>query len=198
MNRTIKLLMLSDVFMLTGFGLMDPILAIFFKENLVGGTIFTAGIASALFLITKCIVQLPFSRYVDGHDDKMKWLIIGMFFIAATPFLYLFAKHITHIYFAQILYGIGSGLAYPTWVGLWSVHLDKKHESFEWTLYSTFTGLGTASTAALGAAIAQFFGFKWTFILVGIMSAIGGIILFGIERKNMPKPTLYGFYKKRL
>ena len=53
MNRTIKLLMFSDIFVLTGFGLIEPILAIFIKENLVGGTIFAAGLASMIFLVTK-------------------------------------------------------------------------------------------------------------------------------------------------
>ena len=36
MNKTIVLLIISDVFLLTGFGLMQPILSIFIKENLVG------------------------------------------------------------------------------------------------------------------------------------------------------------------
>ncbi|MEK6840242.1 MAG: MFS transporter, partial [Nanoarchaeota archaeon] len=131
MNRTITLLMFSDVFTMLGFGLIDPILAIFIKENLIGGTVFAAGLASTLFLITKCIIQLPFSRYVDNHDDKVKWLILGSFLIALVPFIYIFSTTIFHIYLAQILYGIGSGLAYPTWLGLWSNHLDKKHESIE-------------------------------------------------------------------
>ncbi|MBW3004645.1 MFS transporter, partial [Candidatus Woesearchaeota archaeon] len=184
MNRTIKLLMFSDIFFMTGFGLIDPILAIFIKENLVGGTIFAAGLASTLFLITKCLVQLPFSRYVDSHDDKIKWLLIGSCLIATVPFIYIFTRHVYYIYFAQILYGLGSGLAYPTWLGLWSTHLDKNHESFEWSLYSTLTGLGTAVTAVIGAAIAEFIGFNYTFALVGLMSIIGCIILLWLEAKN--------------
>ena len=160
MNRTIKLLLFSDIFVATGFGLIDPILAIYIKEDLIGGTIFAAGLASTLFLVTKCLIQLPFSRYVDKHDEKVKWLILGTILIATVPFVYIFAKDIKLIYFAQIIFGIGSGLAYPTWLGLWSIHLDKDHESFEWALYSTLTGLGTAATAGIGAAIAQFIGFK--------------------------------------
>lgn len=184
MNKTIKLLMLSDIFVFTGFGLIDPILAIFIKENLIGGTILAAGIASMIFLLTKCIVQLPFSRYVDTHDEKVKWLILGTFLIALVPFFYIFATHIKHIYAAQVLYGIASGLAFPTWLGLWSTHLDRNHESFEWSLYSTLSGIGTAATAAIGAGIAEFIGFNYTFILVGIMSLIGCSVLFWLERKQ--------------
>lgn len=173
--------MFSDIFFITGFGLIDPILAIFIKENLTGGTIFAAGLASTLFCITKCVIQLPFSKYVDKHDDKVKWLILGSMLIAVVPFLYLFAKDVNVIYIAQFIYGIGSGLAYPTWLGIWSTHLDKKHESFEWSLYSTLTGIGTAITAAIGGLIAQYIGFAITFILVGTLSIVGCGILFRLE-----------------
>jgi MFS family permease len=199
MNRTLKLLMLSDIFVLTGFGLIEPILAIFIKENLAGGTIFAAGMASALFLITKCLIQLPFSRYIDRHDDKVKWLILGTLLISMVPFIYVYADHINFIYIAQIVYGLGSGFAYPTWLGLWTTHIDSKHESFEWSLYSTLTGLGTAATAAIGAAIAQFIGFTYTFMLVGAMSLLGCFILFGLEKKQvtMTRIELHHYHKKR-
>jgi len=184
MNRTIKFLMLSDIFILTGFGLIAPILAIFIKENLTGGTIFAAGIASTIFLLVKSIIQLPFSKYVDSHDNKVKWLIVGTFLVSTVPFLYIFAKHIYFIYLAQVIYGIGYGFAYPTWLGLWSTHLDKKHESFEWSLYSTSVGIGVAITAAIGGAVAQFLGFTHTFSLAGIMTVTGFLVLFGLEKKN--------------
>jgi len=184
MNRTIKLLMISDIFVLTGFGLIDPILAIFIKDNLIGGTIFSAGLASMIFFLTKSIIQLPFSRHVDKTENKTRWLILGTLLISIVPFIYIFTSGIKMIYLAQLIHGIGSGLAYPTWLGLWSINLDRKQESFEWSLYSTLTGLGTAATAAVGAAIAQFVGFKFTFALVGVMSLIGCFILLWLNEKN--------------
>lgn len=181
MNRTIKLLMLSDVFVMTGFGLIDPILAIFVKDNLVGGTIFAAGMASTLFLLVKSLIQLPFSRYIDKTKNKKKWLIMGTLLVSCVPWVYIFATNIYHIYFAQILHGIASGLAYPTWLGLWSLNLDQGKESYEWSLYSTMTGLGVAITSAIGAAIAQYIGFIYTFLLVWIMALVGSGILFYLE-----------------
>ena len=199
MNRTIKLLMLSDIFLITGFGLIDPILAIFLKENLIGGTIFAAGIASTLFLITKSVVQLPFSRYVDKHDHKVRWLIVGTLIITTIPFLYIFLNDIKYIYLVQMLHGIGSGLAYPTWLGLWSTNLDRKHESFEWSLYSTLSGIGTSITGIVGAAIAEYLGFKFTFALVGFMSLLGSLILLGLEKKKekLKTTTLKHYHTKR-
>ena len=197
-NRTIFLLMLSDIFVGTGFGLIDPILAIFFKENIVGGTILTAGFASTLFLMVKSIVQLPFSKYVDSHKKKVKWLIVGSFLISSVPIIYIFSENIWHIYIAQIIMGIGSGLSYPTWLGIWSTHLDKNHESFEWSLYSTISGIGVALTASIGAALAEFVGFSATFITVGIFSIIGTFILFWLEKSNHKESLeLLHFHTKR-
>ncbi|HLC84309.1 MAG TPA: MFS transporter [Candidatus Nanoarchaeia archaeon] len=198
MNRTIKLLMLSDIFALTGFGLIEPILAIFIKENLVGGTIFAAGVASTLFLVTKSIVQLPFSRYVDNHDHNAWWILAGMAITSSVPFIYIVSTTIDTIYIAQIILGIGAGLTYPTWLGLWSTHLDRDHESYEWSLYSTLTGLGTAVSAAVGGAIAQFAGFTATFTIVGLMSLTGmGILLFLDKRHKRLTPIFPVAHHKR-
>lgn len=188
MNRTVKLLMISDIFVISGFGLITPIMAVFINNKIIGGTIFTAGIASAVFMITKGIIQLPFSNYVDSHNDKdgLKWLITGTILIACVPFLYIFSKTILHIYFAEFIFGVGSGLAYPTWLGVWSRNLDGQKESFQWSLYSTFVAIGMAISAALGAGIAEFMGFKFTFVFVGLMSMIGCAIVFYL-RKTMKK-----------
>ena len=188
MNRTVKLLMISDIFVISGFGLITPIMAVFINDKIIGGTVFTAGIASAVFMVTKGIIQLPFSSYVDSHNDKdgLKWLITGTILIACVPFLYIFSKTIFHIYFAEFIFGVGSGLAYPTWLGVWSRNLDGQKESFQWSLYSTFVAIGMAISAALGAGIAEFLGFKFTFVFVGLMTMIGCAIVFYL-RKTMKK-----------
>lgn len=178
MNKAIKLLIISDIFVFTGFGLIDPILAIFVKENLAGGTIFAAGLASMIFLLTKSIVQIPFSRFVDSHDDRIKWLIFGTSIISIVPLMYFFSTDIRHIYLAQFLHGIGTGLAFPTWLGIWSLNLDRGHESFEWSLYSALVGIGTAASAAVGGSLAGLFGFKYTFLFVAAMSMVGCGVLF--------------------
>lgn len=184
-NPIIFYLLVADIFVVSGFGLIDPILAIFVKDNLIGGTVFTAGLASTIYLISKSLTQLPFSKHVDTHDDQddLKWLIRGTLLVFVAPLIYIFSTHIYHIYIAQLIHGIGSGLAYSTWLGLWSTHLDKKRESFEWCLYSTTVGVGTALAAVVGAALAEFVGFRLTFILVAVLSVVGCLILYRLKKK---------------
>lgn len=184
MNRTIKLLMVSDIFVLTGFGLIQPILAIFINDGVAGGSIFSAGLASTLFLLTKSVVQLPFSKYIDGSRNKRRWLLLGTLMTAIVPVLYIFVNNIYQVYIAEIVYGVGSGLAYPTWVGLYTTNLKEGQESFEWSIYSTLTGLGSAATAAVGASIAHFVGFKLTFIATGILCILGSMILLFLDQKS--------------
>ncbi len=184
MNRTMKLLMLSDIFVLTGFGLIQPILAIFINGDVAGGTVLTAGLASTIFLVIKSLVQLPFGRYIDSHTRKTRWLMIGTMLMAGVPVIYLSADSIYQVYLAEAIYGLGSGLAYPTWLGLWSTNLDKGRESFQWSIYSTSTGLGTAATGTLGAVVASLLGFRATFVFAGIMCILGCLTLLILEKMN--------------
>jgi MFS transporter, DHA1 family, multidrug resistance protein len=197
LNRTLYLLWFSDVFILTGFGLIAPIMAIYIAGSVTGGTIFAAGLASALYMVTKAIVQIPFSRYVDSHENKVKWLHLGTFLIVTVPFQYIFAKNVYSIYIAQIIYGIGAGIAASSWLSLWSTHLDKHHEGFEWSLYSATVGLGTGLSAFLGGTLATHFGFKFTMFIMGTLAFIGLLILLYLEHKNYNKNLDYISHPKK-
>ncbi len=193
MNRTMKLLLLSDIFVLTGFGLIQPILAIYINDGSVtGGTMLTAGMASALFMLTKSLVQLPFGHYVDGQESKEKWLVLGTLLMSAVPLIYLSASSIYQVYLAEVIYGLGSGLAYPTWLGLWSVNLDRGRESFQWSVYHTSTGVGAAATGAAGAAVASHVGFSATFLLAGLLCILGCLVLLILERRSSRREKDYG------
>ncbi|MAG47419.1 hypothetical protein CL617_02340 [archaeon] len=187
MDRIIKLLIVSELFLFTGFSLIDPFLAVFVKEDLVNGSLIAAGFATTLFLVIKSVVQLPFSKYIDSHRDKLRFLIIGSLIVSTVPFIYIFATRIEHIYIAQIIRGVGAGLAVPTWLGLFTTHIDKGKESFEWSIYSTSLGMGMAVSGLVGATIASFLGFKITFIIVGILALIGSSILFKLEVQEHKK-----------
>ncbi len=184
MNRTAKLLMLSDILVLTGLGLIQPILAIFINDGVDGGSVLSAGLASTLFLVTKSLVQLPFGMYIDKVKNKSRWLLVGTSIVSCVPVMYVFIDNIHQVYIAEIINGIGSGLAYPAWVALWSANVEKGNEGFEWSLYSTSTGLGTAFTAAIGAAIASMLGFTATFVFTSLMCLFGAGIILMLDREE--------------
>src|SRR5271157_3571918 len=179
-----KIAMPLGIFLLTGFWLIQPILAIFINQGVTGGSVLTAGIASTIFLLTKSVIQLPFAKYIDDHGKKTRWLILGTLLMAVVPILYVTADSMYKIYLAELIYGLGSGLAYPTWLGLWSRNLNQGQESFQWSIYSTSTGIGTAATGTIGAAMATITGFTTTFLLAGVMCLLGCITLFVLESRS--------------
>ncbi|MBU1203639.1 MAG: MFS transporter [Nanoarchaeota archaeon] len=186
MNKTLKLLILSDVFILSGFGFVAPILAIFIKDNLVGGSIFSAGIATMIFLITHAVLQLVFA-YKFHPKDRLWMLFTGTALITIVPILYIFSTHIYYIYLAEFIYGLGAAFAYPSWSSLFTSNLEKGKRGFQWSLHSSSVGIGTAITAGVGAFLAEKIGFELVFGITGLFSLAGFLILFKLEKKILKR-----------
>lgn len=186
MNKTLRLLIISDIFVFSGFGLISPILAIFIKDNLVGGTILAAGIASTIFLITHSLLQIFFA-YKFNPKDRLWMLWLGTALITLVPFGYIFSTQIYHLYIVQFIYGIGAAFSYPSWSSLFTANLEKGKRGFQWSIYNSSVGIGTAITAGLGALIAEKTDFRIVFILTGLMAIVGLLILFKLEKKILRK-----------
>lgn len=185
-NRVIQFLTYSDILMLSGWGLVNPILAVFFTDRIVGGSIAIAGIASTIFFFTKSILQIPIARAIDakkGEWDDFWIMVVGSLLISFSAFLFIFARFPWHIYLIQIVSGIGCALSYPGWLAIFTRHIDRNHESLEWSLYHTAIDLGSALTAALGGFIAITFGYQNLFAVVGVLSLLGTAFLTGVTGK---------------
>lgn len=184
-NEVIKVLTLSDLFVLSGFGLIAPIFAIYLTDNINGGSIEVAGIAATIFLLTRSLGQLPAAYIVDkikGERDDYWALIIGSMITSLVPLLYLVANTPAHIYIIQLIYGFSQAMTFPSWLAIFTRHIDRQKEGFEWGVYYTITDLGGAAVAAIGGFIAQSFGFKPLFSIVSILSFIGSFWLIYIKK----------------
>src|SRR4030042_296924 len=186
MNTTLKLLIISDILVYGALGFVGPILSIFIDNNLTGGGIFTAGLASTIYFITYSILQVIFS-YKFNPKDRLWMLWVGTGIIALVPIGYIFSTHIWHLFLAEFAYGVGAALAYPSWSSLFTANLEKGKRGFQWSIYSSGLGIGTAITAAIGGFIAEKTSFKVVFILTSILAIIGLLILFKLNKKVLRK-----------
>ena len=183
MNKTLKLLITADIFLFTGLGLIAPILAVYINDSLVGGSLLAAGIASTLYMLTKAVLQVPISKLVDKYDHRRMFVISGYVLIALVPFFYIVMNNIYQLFVIQIMYGVGAAVAFPAWWSLFSTHVEKHHEGYDWSVYSSLVMVETALSASIGAGMAQYLGFKLTFLLVGIFPIISIIILIGLDKE---------------
>lgn len=180
-NNLIKILTFSDVLVISGWGLINPLFAVYLTRQIDGGNLEMVGLATSIFWILRSSLQLPFARMIDsvkGEIDDFLLMAAGSAIISLVPFLYYFSKTNIHILLLQALYGTASAMVSPGWLAIFTRHIDKHIEAEEWGLYNSMVGLGGALTAALGGFAAEKFGIRPLFLVVGIISTFGTCFLY--------------------
>lgn len=189
-NKVIKILILSDLVLLTGLGFNSPIFAIFIANNIQGGNVKVAGFAASVYWIILSLVLIPFGRYLDknhGERDDLFFIIIGNFLIALAVFGYIFSSLPWHIYLLQALYAVGMGMNIPGYTAIFTRHIDKGKEAFSWSARAAFVGIGAGVAGALGGTIALYYGFKILFIGAGIFIILSTLLPLSILKDISPK-----------
>ena len=189
-NKVVKIMVFSDLFLNSGWGLIGPILAIFIVNNIQGGNARIVGIAIGIYLLTKSVLQIPIAHYLDlnhGEKDDYYALFIGTLLTAITPIIFIFATISWHIYIAQIIHALGMAMALPSWSAIFTRHIEKKREAFCWSLDSSALGLGAGIAGIIGGTIAQSFGFVPLFIGVSVFNIIAALLFLFIMKDLLPK-----------
>lgn len=180
-NNLIKILTFSDVLIVSGWGFTNPLFAVFLTQQIKGGNLELVGLSTAVYCILRAALQLPFARLIDGvkgEIDDFFIMAVGSAVMSLVPFLYALAETNVHIILLQALLGIGSAMVLPGWLAIFTRHIDKNIEAEEWGIYNAMVGLGGALTGALGGFMAERFGFRMLFIMVGIISCFGTAFLY--------------------
>lgn len=194
-NKIIKVLIFSDIFFNSGWGLIGPIFAIFIVQDIKGGDVAVAGFASAIYWVVKSIIQLPIAKYLDKNDgekDDYLFMVLGIFISGFVPFIYLVSSVPWHIYLAQIVYAIGMAIAVPAWMAIFTRHIDKGKEAYEWSLYSTALGFGVGIFSGIGGLAVGVIGFKIIYIFVGVFTIISAMLLLLIQKEIVVPHTHKG------
>lgn len=185
-NPVIKTLIISDILVLSGFGLIAPIFAVYITDSIQNGTVEVVGIAAMIFLLTRSLGQIPAGYIIDklrGEKDDYEALLWGSIITSMVPLLYIFVKEPWQLYLVQFIYGFSQALTYPSWYAIFTRHIDHNREGLEWGVYNTLIDLGGAAVAGLGGYIAYSFGFAPLFLIVTVMSFIGSLWLINLKKE---------------
>ena len=186
MNKVIRVLIMSDFFIWSGFGFLAPVFAVFITNQIHGGTLEVIGFASSIYMICKSIFQIPIARFMDmrkGEQDDFWMMMVGSAVMSVIPFLYLLVAYPWQLYAIEGVYGIGAAFAYTSWEAIFTRHVDKEDVALEWSMYNTLTDVGGAAASGIGGVIAQVFGFPFLFVLTGCVMWLGVLLLFTLFRK---------------
>src|SRR3989344_5273167 len=183
-NPIVRMLVISDFFILAGIGFIGPILPVFIVTQLPGGDVRTAGFASAIYM-AMWVLQIPIGRFIDrtkSERDDYMFLVAGAFITAVALFLFTLAKTPAHIYLIQALAGLGRAIDLPAWYSIFTKKVDKKREGYEWGIENVSAALAVGFVSAVSGLIAKAYGFNTIFILAGTVSFIGALVLFFLYR----------------
>jgi hypothetical protein len=183
-NRIVKYLILSDLFFWTGWGLINPIFAIFIIQRIEGGSAFVVGLAAAVYWILKSALRVPIGMLLDkcpGEKDDYLFLVVGLFIGSIVPFGFLFAKTPGHVYLLQAINAVGMAMFLSGWQAIFTRHIDKGKEATEWGLDATGLGFGIGAAGAIGGWAVTSFGFGIIFAGVGVLGLISVVFLFGFK-----------------
>jgi len=189
-NKVIKTLILSDLLILTGFGFISPIFAIFLVLHIHGGSPAVAGFAAGIFWITQAIVLIPLGKQLDknhGDLDDFWYIFIGNILASFIALGYLISTLPWHIYVLQFIYALGSAMNIAGYTGIFTRHVDRGRESSAWSTRAALVSVGAGVAGSLGGIIYEYLGFKILFIGVSILSFLSALILLVILNEMRPK-----------
>lgn len=190
MHKVLRVLILSDLFIIGSFGLVQPIFAVYMIQNIAGTTLTAIGIATTIQLVTKAIMQVLVAQWTDeepGNRRELGTLLAGSVLMSLVSFGYIWATDLSVLYALQFLYGLGGALAFPGWVVIYSRYIRAEKAGYEWSVYSTVVSLGTAAAAAIGAYMADIYSFNYLFIGVGTLSLVGSSFIIYIFKREFTR-----------
>ena len=189
-SKIVQALIMSDFFLNLGCGLLSPVFAIFILGNITFGDSLkaseVAGLAALFYWIPKSLMEIPIGYYLDkkrGEKDDLWFMVCGEFIMAIVPIGYLFSNTPWHIYVLQILYAFGMAMSFPSWLAIFTRHIDKNKEALEWGMETTAIGTGAGIAGGLGGIIAAALGFKILFIAVSLLNIVAAIVLISLRNK---------------
>lgn len=184
-NGVIRFLIVSDIVFQGAIGLFGPLFALYISSYITDtDPIIATGIASAIYLIVKSVAQIPAAWVIDkikGERDDFFILLSGTVIAALIPLAYLYIDSALQLYVIQALYGLVTAVTFPSYMAIFTRHIDHGKEGTEWGVYYTLVDIATAATAAIGGTIAAVYGFEALIWISALFSLLGALLLIPIR-----------------
>lgn len=190
-NRVIRFLALSDLLLWGGWGFIGPVFALFVVAQVEGANAATVGIAAGIYWILKALTQIPVASYIDhtpGEKDDFYGLVFSLILAGFAAVLFLVVESSLGLFLVTALQGIAFGVYTPSWLAIFSRHLDPEHNAFDWALDSTTVGFAYGGAGIVGGILAASFGFDAVFIMAAILSFGSAFLLITVPNVVIPRP----------
>lgn len=183
LNRSLRILIMTNTILVFVFGLFVPFYAIFIEN--MGGGIATAGFTWALFMIMAGSLTLLFSHWEIRVKEQELLLAIG-YIIRGVAFLsYAFMASMSQLAVTQVLWAIGMALGTPAFDSLYANHTDKDGSIQQWGSWEGIAAISSGFAALIGGILIQQFGFQVVFLSMAIICFMLGAYVWLLPRETL-------------
>lgn len=187
----------SDMMIMGSLGMFASFFAIYVEDFIAGGNEAVIGIAFSIYLFSRSILQIPIATYIDrvkGENDDYFLLVFFTILAGLTNIAFLFINQVWQLYILEMLFGLFTAITYPSYMAIYTHHIDPNMEGTEWGLYYSLVDLSGAVLAALGGYIAENFGINYLVIIVTIMCVSGGLFLIPLRKYHLIQKKKFGIF----
>ena len=180
-NSAIKILLVFIFTFNLAASMYVPIVSIYITGHIAGATLTVLGISLAVYSIVKSIFQVPIAKRLDslkGERDDFYIMLVGIVLAIVYSLGFMVIKTVTHLYILEVIVGVADACIMAAFYAIFSHHIDKDSQGFEWSLFSVG---GLTMSAAIGGVVGGYvaneFGFNSVFILSASFNGLAAVIL---------------------
>lgn len=167
-NKPLRtLFIINSIFVFAG-SLFGPLYAIYVQG--IDNKIISVSISWAILMLSSTLFTYFVSIYGDRVKEKEYLLAAGFFVRAIAWFGFAFVTNITGLIVIQIFLGLGAALGTPAWNALFAKHLDGHREIKDYSDWDMISNLVIALATILGGVFVTAFGFKFLFLIMGVLA----------------------------
>jgi MFS family permease len=157
-----------------GSSLLQPILSIYAKE--LGASALNVGFIVSGYWITRFIMEIP-AGFLSGRFGYYRPLVIGLFISTVGCFLSALAVDPLTLMLSRAITGIGAPLFFGVSMTLVVDIFDERTRGSAMGVFQGIEFAGSILGSAISGFIVASVGFKATFIVSGLISAISVVLI---------------------
>ena len=181
LNRALRVLLISNSFVLLAGAMLGPIYAIFVER--VGGDLLDASIAGGLFALAAGITTILAGKYADKIKESELIIVFGYILMGFGFLLYTVVSSILFLFVVQVIIGFAEAVYAPAFDALYSKHIDRGKAGREWGAWESMNYFSVAIGAVIGGLIVNSLGFNVIFIIMALLCFVSGFYIYFLPRK---------------
>jgi MFS family permease len=135
------------------------------------------------FAIFYTVLGIPFGRMADRTTRK--YLVAGGLAVwSLFSGLTGFAESFSTIFFCRIMVGVGEATLGPAALSLLSDYFPPRMRATTQSVYSTGIAIGAGVAYFLGGRIAQYYGWRWAFYLLGFPGLLLALLVLLLREES--------------